>query len=329
VLLLDDRTSAAGDLQLQSIAHGVLRLETLLPEFGGARRRLRVMKLRGVAYTDGYHDYTIRTGGLDVFPRLVAAEHRVPYTRETVSSGVAALDALVGGGLGRGTSTLVMGPAGSGKSLLASHFVYQAATRGDHAAVFIFDEGLDTYFRGTSGVGLDMEGLGRAGRLRVQQVDPAELSPGEFVARVRESVERDNARVVMIDSLNGYLNAMPEERLLTLHLHELFSYLRQRGVLTISVMSQHGMMGQQMLTPIDVSYLADGVLLLRFFEAEGAIRKAVSMVKRRAGAHESSIRELQISSTGISVSEPLRHFRGIMTGVPQFDTSRPDDGAAR
>ena len=329
VLLLDDRTSAAGDLQLQSIAHGVLRLETLLPEFGGARRRLRVMKLRGVAYTDGYHDYTIRTGGLDVFPRLVAADHRVPYASETVSSGVAALDALVGGGLSRGTSTLVMGPAGSGKSLLASHFVYQAAMRGDHAAVFIFDEGLDTYFRGTGGVGLDLEGLGRAGRLRVQQVDPAELSPGEFVARVRESVERDNARVVMIDSLNGYLNAMPEERLLTLHLHELFSYLRQRGVLTISVMSQHGMMGQHMLTPVDVSYLADGVLLLRFFEAEGAIRKAVSMVKRRAGAHESSIRELHISSTGISVSEPLRHFRGIMTGVPQFDTSRPDDGAAR
>ena len=327
VLLLDDRTSAAGDLQLQSIAHGVLRLETLLPEFGGARRRLRVMKLRGVAYTDGYHDYTIRTGGLDVFPRLVAADHRVPYARETVSSGVAALDTLVGGGLSRGTSTLVMGPAGSGKSLLASHFVYQAAMRGDHAAVFIFDEGLDTYFRGTGGVGLDLEGLGRAGRLRVQQVDPAELSPGEFVARVRESVERDNARVVMIDSLNGYLNAMPEERLLTLHLHELFSYLRQRGVLTISVMSQHGMVGQ-MHTPIDVSYLADAVILLRFFETQGAIRKAISMVKRRAGPHESTIRELRIATTGITVGEPLTSFRGILTGVPQFDPSHSGDGGA-
>jgi len=216
-MLLDDRTSGAGDLQLQSIAHGVVRLETLLPEFGGARRRLRVMKLRGVAYADGYHDYVIRTGGLEVFPRLVAAEHRVPYARETVSSGVPALDALVGGGLSRGTSTLIMGPAGSGKSLLASHFVHQAASHGDHAAVFIFDEGADTYFAGTKGVGLDMEALVHAGRLSIQQVDPAEMSPGEFVGRVRDSVERDNARVVMIDSLNGYLNAMPEERQLTLH----------------------------------------------------------------------------------------------------------------
>jgi circadian clock protein KaiC len=329
VLLLDDRTSATGDLQLQSIAHGVVRLETLLPEFGGARRRLRVMKLRGVAYTDGYHDYVIRTGGLEVFPRLVAAEHRVPFTKETVSSGVPALDALVGGGLGRGTSTLVMGPAGSGKSLLASHFVHQAALRGDHASVFIFDEGIDTYFGGTSGVGLDMEGLARAGRLSLQQVDPAELSPGEFVARVRDSVERDNARIIMIDSLNGYLNAMPEERLLSLHLHELFSYLRQRGVLTISVMSQHGMIGQ-MMTPIDVSYLADAVLLLRFFEAEGSVRKAISMIKRRAGSHESSIRELRISSKGITVGEPLTHFRGILTGVPQFDDRRPNNsGPAR
>jgi circadian clock protein KaiC len=325
VLLLDDRTSASGDLQLQSIAHGVLRLETLLPEFGGARRRLRVMKLRGVAYMDGYHDYMIRTGGLAVFPRLVAAEHRVPYTKETVSSGVAALDALVGGGLGRGTTTLVLGPAGSGKSLLASHFVHQAASRGDRAAVFIFDEGIDTFFAGTSGIGLDLEGLVRKGRVSVQQVDPAELSPGEFVARVRESVERDDVRVVMIDSLNGYLNAMPEERLLTLHLHELFSYLRQRGVLTINVMSQHGMLGQ-MLTPIDVSYLADAVILLRFFEAGGAIHKALSMVKRRAGPHETSIRELRIARTGITVGEPLTNFRGILTGVPQYDTGRSTDG---
>jgi circadian clock protein KaiC len=327
VLLLDDRTAAAGDLQLQSIAHGVVRLETLLPEFGGARRRLRIMKLRGVAYADGYHDYVIRTGGLEVFPRLVAAEHRVPFTRETVSSGVPALDALVGGGLGRGTTTLLIGPAGSGKSLLASHFVHQAASRGDRAAVFIFDEGIDTYFAGTTGIGLDMASLVQKGRVSVQQVDPAELSPGEFVARVRESVERDDVRIVMIDSLNGYLNAMPEERLLALHLHELFSYLRQRGVLTINVMSQQGMLGQA-LTPVDVSYLADAVILLRFFEAEGMIRKAISMVKRRAGAHESTIRELHLSSSGISLGEPLTSFRGILTGVPQYDTSRPSDGGA-
>jgi circadian clock protein KaiC len=325
VLLLDDRTAAGGDLQLQSIAHGVVRLETLLPEFGGARRRLRIMKLRGVSYTDGYHDYIIRTGGLEVFPRLVAAEHRVGFTKDTVPSGVAALDALVGGGLSRGTTTLIMGPAGSGKSLVASHFVHEAVSRGDHAAVFIFDEGIGTYFGGTKGVGLDMERLADAGRLIVQQIDPAELSPGEFVARVRESVERHNARIIMIDSLNGYLNAMPEERLLSLHLHELFSYLRQRGVVTISVMSQQGMLGQ-MMAPIDVSYLADAVILLRFFEAHGAVRKAISMVKRRAGAHEASIRELRISDAGITVGEPLTNFRGILTGVPQFDTSRPHDG---
>ena len=325
VLLLDDRTASGGDLQLQSLAHGVLRLETLLPEFGGARRRLRVMKLRGVAYTEGYHDYTIRTGGLEVFPRLVAAEHHVPYARETVSSGVPALDALVGGGLVRGTSTLVMGPAGSGKSLLASHFVHEAASRGERVAVFIFDEGTGTYFAGTSGVGLDMQRLVDAGRLVLQQVDPAELSPGEFVARVRESVERDNARLVVIDSLNGYLNAMPEERLLSLHLHELFSYLRQRGVLTISIMSQHGLLGA-MQTPIDVSYLADAVLLLRFFEANGAIHKAISMVKRRAGPHESTIRELRIAGAGITLGEPLTNFRGILTGVPQFGGPTPGDG---
>jgi len=218
-----------------------------------------------------------------------------------------------------------MGPAGCGKSLLASHFVHQAASRGDRASVFIFDEGTDTYFAGTSGVGLDMEGLVRAGHLSLQQVDPAELSPGEFVARVRESVERDGARIVVIDSLNGYLNAMPEERLLSLHLHELFSYLRQRGVLTISVMSQHGILGP-MVAPIDVTYLADAVILLRFFEAQGAIRKAISMVKRRAGAHESIIRELRITSSGISVGEPLTNFRGILTGVPQYDDRRPNDG---
>ena len=327
VLLLDDRTAAAGDLQLQSIAHGVLRLETLLPEFGGARRRLRVMKLRGVAYTDGYHDYVIRTGGLEVFPRLVAAEHHIPYVKESVSSGVAALDSLVGGGLTRGTSTLIMGPAGSGKSLLASHFVHEAVSRGERAAVFIFDEGTGTYFAGTSGVGLDMERLMNAGRLIVQQVDPAELSPGEFVARVRESVERNAARLVMIDSLNGFLNAMPEERLLSLQLHELFSYLRQRGVVTISVMSQHGLVGR-MHTPIDVSYLADAVILLRFFETQGAIRKAISMVKRRAGPHESTIRELRIAKTGIAVGEPLTSFRGILSEVPQFDPGRSDDGGA-
>ena len=316
VLLLDDRTAAGGDQQLQSLVHGVVRLEQLSPEYGGERRRLRILKLRGVDFRGGYHDYTIKTGGIHAYPRLIAAEHHEPFTAEMLPSGVAALDALVGGGLGRGTTTLIMGPAGSGKTLIASHFVTTAAKRGEHTAMFVFDEGRTTLLAGTKGIGLDLQPHIDADRITVQQIDSAELSPGEFVHRVRDVVENRNARVVVVDSLNGYMNSMPEERFLGAHLHELFAYLRQRGVVTIVVMSQHGVIGN-MQSSVDVSYVADAVLLTRFFEAQGAVRKAISIVKKRASGHEDTIRELKITAKGLHLSEPLRDLRGIFTGVPE------------
>ena len=316
VLLLDDYTAAAGDLQLQSLVHGVVRLEQLAPAYGGARRRLRIVKLRGVDFRGGYHDYTIKRGGLHAYPRLVAAEHHEPFAEEMLASGLPALDALAGGGLGRGTTTLFMGPAGSGKTLLASHFVAAAAKRGEHTAMFLFDEGRATLLAGTKGVGIDLRPHVDAGRITLQQIDSAELSPGEFVHRVREVVEQRNARVVVVDSLNGYMSSMSEERFLALHLHELFAYLRQRGVVTIVIMSQHGIIGS-MQSAVDVSYITDAVVLTRFFELQGSVRKAVSIVKKRASAHEETIRELTISSGGVALSEPLREFRGIFTGVPQ------------
>jgi circadian clock protein KaiC len=320
VLLLDDRSAAGSDQQLQSLVHGVVRLEQLAAEYGGARRRLRVVKLRGVEFPSGYHDYAIKTGGLQAYPRLIAAEHHEPFTREMLPSGLPALDALVGGGLARGTTTLIMGPAGSGKTLVAANFVAAAATRGERTVLFLFDEGRATLLAGTEGVGLDLRPHIDAGRVTLQQIDSAELSPGEFVHRVREAVEEGEARLVVIDSLNGYVSAMPEERFLDSHLHELFAYLRQRGIVAIVIMSQHGIIGHMQST-IDVSYIADAVILTRFFEARGAVRKAISIVKKRASAHEDTIRELKITSQGLHVSEPLRDFRGIFTGVPQEATA--------
>lgn len=317
VLLLDDRTAEGPDLQLQSIAHGVITLYTLAPEYGGARRRLRIMKMRGVSFQAGYHDYAIEHGGLRIFPRLVAASHGHDFAADTVPTGVPALDALFGGGLVRGTIALVLGPAGSGKSLVAAQIGAHAAARGEHVAVYLFDESLDTFLRGTHGIGLDFAPLIDAGRVTVQQVNPAELSPGQFVHAVREAVERRGASTVMIDSLNGYMNSMPEERLLVTHLHELFAYLRQCGVLTLAVMSQHGLVGQMQST-MDVSYLADTVVLLRYFEARGAVRKAISIMKKRAAKHETTIRELFIRETGLGLGEPLREFRGVLTGVPEY-----------
>ncbi len=316
VLLLDDRTSAGGDQQLQSLVHGVVRLEQLAPEYGGERRRLRIVKLRGLEFRGGYHDYTIKTGGIHTYPRLIAAEHHEPFAQEMLPSGLPALDALVGGGLGRGTTTLIMGPAGSGKTLVASHFVAAAAKRGEHAAMFLFDEGRATLLAGTKGVGIDLQPHIDAGRITLQQIDSAELSPGEFVHRVRDVVENRSARVVVVDSLNGYASSMPEERFLAAHLHELFTYLRQRGVVTIVIMSQHGIIGN-MQSSVNVSYIADAVVLTRFFEAQGAVRKAISIVKKRASGHEETIRELKVTSQGLQVSEPLREFRGIFTGVPE------------
>lgn len=319
VLLLDDRTATVGDLQVQSIAHGVVELEHLALEYGAERRRLRVIKLRGSKYRGGYHDFKIETGGIEVYPRLVAAEHGQAFTREAVTSGVPELDALLGGGLDRGTSTLMLGPAGSGKSSIAAQFVAAAAARGEHAASFLFDEGLHNYLTRATGLGNEMREQVESGQLTVQQIDPAELSPGEFANYVRRAVERDGARVVVIDSLNGYLQAMPDERFLTVQMHELLTYLNQQGVVTILVMAQHGFMGSNMKTPVDVSYLADTVLMLRFFEAGGAVRRAVSVIKKRTGYHENTIREMRMSADdGITVGKPLSDLHGVLTGVPTY-----------
>jgi circadian clock protein KaiC len=318
VLLLDDRTSTDGDLQVQSIAHGVLMLEQMTVEYGGERRRLRVVKLRGSRFRGGYHDFNIKTGGVELYPRLVAAEHHREFKKESISCSVPELDALLGGGLDRGTSTLIMGPAGSGKSSIAAQFIACAARRGETSAAFIFDEGIGIHMARAAGLGNDIRGEVESGRIRVQQIDPAEMSPGEFAHGVRRSVEQDGARVVVIDSLNGYLQAMPDERFLTAQLHELLTYLNQQGVVTLLVMAQHGFLGANMGTPVDVSYLADTVIMLRYFEAGGAVRRAISVVKKRTGFHEDTIRELRLSSKGIKVGKPLTEFQGVLTGAPTY-----------
>ncbi len=323
VLLLDDKV-AGQDLQIHSIVHGVVSLEHLAVEYGAERRRLRVTKLRASQFRGGYHDFVIVTGGLRVFPRLVAAEHHAGFDGGSVSSDIPALDRLLGGGLDRGTSTLVLGPAGSGKSTLATQFAAAAAARGERTAAFIFDELRETFLLRATGVGTKMKRFVSQGLIMIQQVDPAELSPGEFAAAVRSSVDKDGARLVLIDSLNGYLNAMPEERFLSIQMHELLSYLNQQGVVTVLVMAQHGFLGNAMATPVDVSYLADTVLMLRYFEAFGEIHRALSVIKKRTGPHELTIRELEIRSDGLRVGEPLREFRGVLTGVPLYEGERQD-----
>jgi circadian clock protein KaiC len=327
VLLLDDRTSTDGDLQLQSLAHGVVVLEQLAPEYGAERRRLRVVKLRGIRFQGGFHDCLISTGGLRVFPRLVAAESRSEATHKTASTGLPELDQLTGGGLDRGTSTLFMGPAGAGKSAIATQIAVTAAARGERVTMYLFDEGVDTFRRRAAGLGSNVEPHLESGHLTLVQVDPAELSPGEFADRIRSAVDRDHVSVVVIDSLNGYVNSMPEERFLLAQLHELFMFLRQKGVLAISVVAQHGLIGS-MQTPIDLSYLADNVILLRFFEAEGKVRQAISVLKKRSGMHERTIRELRLEPGRVSVGEPLTQFQGVLTGVPRY-TGTPTSPSER
>jgi circadian clock protein KaiC len=322
VLLLDDMTAAEHDLQVQSIAHGALLLEHSMPAFGGPRRRLSVTKYRGSDFRGGYHDYAIRRGGLEVYPRLVAAEHRRESSRERMPSGLAGLDSLLGGGLERGTSTLIQGAAGTGKSTLACMFCSRAAERGEHAALFIFDESTNTLFRRTEGLSIPFREHVDAGRIGVQQVDPAELSPGEFVHSIRRAVEEDGAKIVVIDSLNGYLNSMPDEKFLIIQLHELLTYLGQQGVATVLVAAHHGLIGPQMIAPVDASYIADSVMVLRYFEAEGEVRQAISVVKMRSGEHERSIRELSMKGGRVSVGEPLRGYSGVLSGVPE-KKSRP------
>ncbi len=316
VLLLDDGTVDGGDMQLQSIAHGVLRLEQLAPDYGAERRRLRMVKFRGTSYRGGFHDFIIDATGLRVFPRLVSAEHGTPFKISHIKSGVSALDALLGGGPDAGTSTLLMGPAGCGKSTLAVQYAASAASRGEHAAIFAFDESVRTLEVRSRALGIPFKAGTGPGTIGVRQIDPSEVSPGEFVHLVREAVERDKARVIIIDSLNGYLNAMPEERFLTAQLHELLAYLGLQGVCTIMVVAQHGLLGSNMQAPVDTSYLADSVVLFRYFETEGRVKKAISVVKKRSGAHEETIRELIFDSRGVHVGEPLSDFHGVLTGVP-------------
>jgi len=320
VLLLDDRTMGDGDTQLQSLCHGVLLLEVRTPDYGAERRRLRVTKLRGLRFRGGWHDYSIETGGLQAYPRLIAAEYRDDALGEQIKSGLPALDAMFEGGLDCGTTTLLMGPSGAGKSSVATRFAVAAADRGERVALYLFDERPATLFARSEGLGMDLRAHVSEGRISVQPVDVAELTPGEFAQRVRRGVEEEGVRLVVIDSLAGYTNAMPETRSLLLHLHELLTYLGQKGVTTLLVITQHGMLGASVTGDVDVSYLADNVLLFRYYEFAGQVRKALSVFKRRAGPHEDTIRRLTLSGAkGICVGEPLTAFRGILTGVPVYD----------
>jgi circadian clock protein KaiC len=317
VVAIDDLTADAADKTAHSIAHGVVRLEDLIPTYGAERRRMRVMKYRGQPFLGGFHDFMIRTGGLEVFPRLVSKAHRTDSPITVFSSGITELDALLGGGIETGSSTLILGPAGSGKSSIVFQFAAAAVKRGEKAALFAFDEELALLFRRTKGMGIDLEAFHKEGNLIVEQVDAAELSPGEFSHRVRQLVQDKAVRTVIIDSLNGYQQAMPEEQSLILHMHELLQFLNRSGTATFLTVAQHGLIGD-MKTPVDVTYLADTVILLRFFEASGSVRRAISVIKKRTGAHENTIREFKIHSGGLSLGEPLHHFHGVLRGIPTF-----------
>ncbi|MBC7905520.1 MAG: AAA family ATPase [Rhodospirillaceae bacterium] len=315
VLLLNDQVAEGADLQLQSLAHGVLQLEHRALDFGGDRRQLRVQKIRGRAFREGFHDYKVIAGGLVVFPRLVAAEHREEMGIQAVSSGVAAFDAMVGGGIERGTATLLIGPSGAGKSTCATQLALAAAERGERVVMYVFDERPETLFHRSAGVGMDLVSHVQSGRITVRQIDPAELSPGEFTANVREAVEKEEAAMVVIDSLTGYLHSMSSERNLLLQLHELLAYLGQRNVISVMVFAQHGLQGATVAS-VDVSYLADTVILFRYYEYAGMLRQAISAFKKRGGNHERAIRDFSLGPHGLQIGEQLKQFRGVMTGMP-------------
>jgi len=317
VLMLDDLTADVADKTVHSVAHGVVRLEELSPEYGPERRRMRVIKYRGRRFRGGFHDFVIDTGGVRAFPRLVSSEHKTDFVRDVLKSDSEELDALLGGGVERGSSVLVLGPAGTGKSLLVLTFVAAAIARGERAAMFVFDEEMGLLFNRAKGLGIDMQKMVDTGNLIIEQVDAAELSPGEFSQRVRNCVERHKARTIIIDSLNGYQAAMPEENALILHMHELLQYLNRQGATTFLTVAQHGLVGD-MKAPVDVTYLADTVVLLRYFEAQGRVRRAMSIIKKRTGRHEDTIREFRIGDYGIRLGEPLAGFQGVLRGVPNF-----------
>jgi len=323
VLLLDAVTSETLDKTVHSVVHGVIHLEELAPNYGAERRRVRITKYRGQAYRGGYHDFAIRRGGIVVFPRLVAAEHRTPFTRDVMTTNIPEFDALLGGGVEQGSSALSIGPSGTGKSTVALQFAVAAIARGEKAAMFVFDEELGLLFSRTRSMGFDLEALRDQGKLHIEQVDAAEMSPGEFTARVRDRVDRARVKTVVIDSLNGYQAAMPEENALILHIHELLQYLNRQGASTFLTVAQHGLVGD-MQTPVDVTYLADTVILLRYFEALGRVKRAVSIIKKRTGEHEDTIREFRIGRGGLSMGAPVTGFQGVLRGVPLFVGDAPD-----
>ncbi|MHC8305713.1 ATPase domain-containing protein [Pseudomonas sp. PB3P13] len=317
VLLLDDLTTESLDKTVHSVAHGVIRLEELAPNYGAERRRVRVVKYRGQKYRGGFHDFTIMGDGVHVFPRLVAAEHRGGYQRQQLTSGIGEMDSLLGGGIETGSSTLILGPAGTGKSLISMIFAAAAVARGEKAALFIFDEELGLLFERMNNMGIDLQALRATGNLLIEQVDAAELSPGEFSHRVRHCVDEGDIKTVVIDSINGYKAAMPEENALVLHMHELLLYLNRRGASTFMTVAQHGLVGD-MQSPVDITYLADTVILLRYFEALGQVRRAISVIKKRTGSHETTIREYRISASGMTIGKPLDAFQGVLRGVPTY-----------
>jgi circadian clock protein KaiC len=318
-LFLDDRTAMSGDLQVRSVAHGVITLELISQDYGSERRRVRIVKYRGIAFRGGSHDYKITTGGLCVYPRLIAAQTRVHASRRQLSSGIAELDMLTGGGgLDEGTSTLISGPPGTGKSSLCAQYVYAATQRGEKASMFLFEEATNNLLLRSAGLGIDLQAAVDKDLLSIQQIDPAEMAPGEFMQSVVDAVD-NGTRVVVIDSLNGYLKAMPDERFLATHMHELLTYLGQRGAATLLVGVQSGVIGNSMTTSVDASYIADSVIMLRYFEARGKVHQAISVFKRRVGMHERTIRLFGMSDKGIMVGEVLTNFHGILTGVPTYD----------
>ncbi|MBN9255093.1 MULTISPECIES: ATPase domain-containing protein [unclassified Mesorhizobium] len=317
VLLLDDLTAEHDDLNLHSISHGVIRMEQLSPIYGGERRRLRVIKMRGVEIRGGFHDFVIRPGGVTVFPRLVSSDHE-EAEHGPPALGESSIDALIGGGLERGTSTLLIGPSGVGKSTIACTYCHAALLRGERVQVLLFDETKRIFLARAAGLGMDLRRFVADGTLLLERIVPAELSPGELSTRIETGVEKSQVRIVVIDSLTGYLNAMSEEQHLVLQMHEILTYLNQKGVVTILLLANHGLIGN-MAAPVDMTYLCDAVMLLRFFESGGRLRRAISMVKKRIGTHEDTIREFKIGQQGLSVGEPLDRFRGILTGVPFFE----------
>lgn len=314
VLMLDDLTTDTLDKTVHSVAHGVIRLEELTPDYGAERRRLRVVKYRAQGFRGGYHDFVIRAGGARVFPRLVAGEHRSDFVRGRVGTGLPAFDALLGGGIEQGSSTLLLGPSGTGKTTLAWQFVAEAIRKGDKAAMFLFDEEISLLFDRAKPLGFDFEAMQATGRLQITQLDAAELSPGEFAHVVRQAADDPAMKTLVIDSLNGYQASMPQENSLVLHIHELIQYLNRTGVSTFVTVTQQGLVGE-MKSPVDVTYLADAVILMRFFEAEGTVRRALSVIKKRGGTHEDTIREFWLDG-GLHIGEPLTQFHGVLRGTP-------------